>query len=49
MCICCVEFAIVCMVCCICNVYVCYFLLWQGRMAVADCWSLNYKSNKINY
>ena len=29
------------------DVYVylyCYFLLWQGRMAVANCWSLNHKS-----
>ena len=40
------------MLCCIYNVYVytymylycvCHFLLWQGRTAVADCWSLNHK------
>ena len=43
------------MLCCACSVYyycialycACCVLLWQGRMDVADCQSLNNKSNQI--
>ena len=47
-CVCCVAF-IMYMLCCICySTYVCcvcYFPIWQGRTAVANCRSLNNKSN----